>query len=404
MSITLKGNLFMGIVSYQNPGTVLLVDHDQQNREDCATFLSRLGYVVDSESDGNRALSLWRDKRHDVIICEKEITGIDGFSLLQHVTYQGESAQVIIISRAGEMDDVVKALRLGAADFVTKPIDHDVLEHAVRRAIADHRLMIENRLYQKELEDKNRKLRDSLRVLKEDQEAGLAVQLKMLPPTSACFSGVSIEYRIKPSLYLSGDFIDYFKISDTKLGFYLADVSGHGASSAFVTILLKNMANRLRKKARSDPSVDLGPDRILSIANEELLSLKLGKHLAVFCAVIDLENLQLSYCSAAHFPPPIVLSGDQVVSLDGKGLPVGIFEDAEYEVHYHSLAEGFKVVLFSDGILEVMEQQTVAQKEQFLLEMVRKGTHNMGDILDYLKVTGLESVPDDIAIMTVSQE
>ena len=67
----------------------------------------------------------------------------------------------------------------------------------------------------------------------------LKVQMKMLPENDQVIEGIYFEHLIKPSLYLSGDFLDYFKLDNDRVLFYFADVSGHGASSAFVTVLLK---------------------------------------------------------------------------------------------------------------------------------------------------------------------
>ena len=163
------------------------------------------------------------------------------------------------------------------------------------------------------------------------------------------------------------------------------------------------MANRVRQLHREQNLPELTPADILRMANEELIPLGLGKHLAVFCAVIDLEGNEICYCSAAHFPPPILLNGNEPRQLGGSGLPVGLFEHIEYEQHFVPLEESFKLILFSDGVLELMDLPSVADKELFLMEMVRKGTHNIRSISKYLNIEGVEAAPDDIAVLTISR-
>ncbi len=107
-----------------------------------------------------------------------------------------------------------------------------------------------NQLYRQELEEANRDLRDGIAELRADQRAGRKVQLRMLPEHDQVMIGLHVDHMIKPSLYLSGDFLDYFRISEDKVLVYIADVSGHGASSAFVTVLLKNLTNRLQRNLR----------------------------------------------------------------------------------------------------------------------------------------------------------
>ena len=253
------------------------------------------------------------------------------------------------------------------------------------------------------LEAKNRELNDSLRLLKEDQEAGRAVQLKMLPAPSRDYGQLHIEYHILPSLYLSGDFVDYFSVGPNQIGFYLADVSGHGASSAFITVLLKTMANRVKQRYReSTENRRLLPADVLMQANDELIPLALGKHLAIFCGLIDLQAKKLVYCSAAHFPPPVLVTRGQVLALEGKGLPVGLFEGVSYENQLVELGDEFDLVLFSDGVLEVMPQGSVAEKEAYLMEIVGKGIHNIEQLMDHLDLREKQAVPDDIAILSVS--
>ena len=220
----------------KNKGSVLLVDQEPTVIQKVRCWLIDAGYRVEVITNSGVALDWWRDNRPEVVICDVCLDGIDGLSFLSAITSEDKETQVIMISSQGDRESIVQALRLGAADFLLKPIDdYTVLEHAVSRGVADYRLMVENRTYREQLELKNAKLNESLRLLKEDQEAGRTVQLKLLPPEKRQYDSLNIDYRIIPSLYLSGDFIDYFRVSDSQYGFYLADVSGHGASSAFVT-------------------------------------------------------------------------------------------------------------------------------------------------------------------------
>ncbi|MCG8671644.1 MAG: SpoIIE family protein phosphatase [Pseudomonadales bacterium] len=382
---------------------VLLIDHEADVCDQISAWISSPTIEVVAEARPREAMALWQEHQHEVVICEAMPQVTSGLNILKYISERNSDTQVIIISEAGEMEDVVAALRLGAADFIMKPIDSTVLTHAVSRGIADYQLKVDNRNYREELEVRNRELKESLRLLREDQEAGRAVQLKLLPPFKGEFKDLTLEFSILPSLYLSGDFIDYFKISENKFGFYLADVSGHGASSAFITILLKTMANRLRQRYRTENLPELTPAKILSLANQELIPLGLGKHLAVFCAIIDIVDNEICYCSAAHFPPPILVNGNDYHQLQGKGLPVGLFEGIEYEEVSMPLEETFRLIMFSDGVLELIDLPSVADKEAFLMEMVKKGTHNIRSISEYLGIEGIKAAPDDIAVLTVTR-
>ena len=385
------------------PNHVLLIDQDLSLQTDVANWLRVEGCRVHCESDGLNGLKYWQQHHPDVAICDVSSEGVNGLEVLQEIKDSSAETQVIMVSEAGEKDEVVEALRLGASDYLIKPIsDSAVLTHAVRRALEEHHLIQQNRVYREQLEAKNRELKQSLRLLKEDQEAGRAVQLKMLPANRKSFDNVNIEYRIIPSLYLSGDFLDFFSLGEGRIGFYLADVSGHGASSAFVTVLLKTMANRLKQQYRNNETDWLMPAEILQNANKELRPLGLGKHLAIFCGYINCLKKKMVFSSAAHFPPPILVTNGKTIALEGKGLPVGLFEEVSYENQELELGDSFNLVLFSDGVLEVMEQGSVAEKERHLMEIVSQGIHNIGQLSEHLNLDSLETVPDDIALLTVS--
>jgi len=383
--------------------TILLIDQLSELQMHISGCLRDEGYHVHVETETEPGIRFWSEHHPQVVICDVASPDINGLAILDVIAESDYSTQVIMISDASSMDDVVTALRLGATDFLLKPLtDPAVLLHAVKRALDEHAMEVQNRHYREQLEQKNRELNDSLRLLKEDQEAARVVQLKMLPERQRKFDNMEVEYRIIPSLYLSGDFVDYFSLGKGRLGFYLADVSGHGASSAFVTVLLKNMAQRVKQHYNQQNWEPLRPADILKRANDELLPLGLGKHLAVFCGYVDCEARKLVYCSAAHFPPPILLSNGVATALEGSGLPVGLFEEVSYQNQEVSIGEEFHLVIFSDGILEVMPQSSVAEKEKYLMEIVAKGIHNIDQLLDHLDLRTKDAVPDDIALMTVS--
>jgi serine phosphatase RsbU (regulator of sigma subunit) len=225
--------------------------------------------------------------------------------------------------------------------------------------------------------------------------------MKMLPDF-VDEGGLSFCHKIRPSLMLSGDFLDYFPLDDKHYGFYIADVSGHGASSAFVTVLLKNLTYRLKRNLKRGSSEDLyHPVKVLERINQELLDTECGKHLTIVYAVLNLETRVLNYSVGAHFPMPILLIEGKAQYLEGRGMPVGLFRDAQYNDYHISLPREFTLSLFSDGVLELLTQSSLAQKEEYLLNLIEREAGNHDAIVKALALESDEDVPDDIALMTV---
>src|SRR5690606_17049892 len=226
-----------------NPSaTLLIIDDDEVVRASLAAYLEDSGFNVLQAGNGLQGLQVFERDKPDLVICDLRMPQVDGLELIRRISDLQAEIPVIVVSGAGVMSDAVEALRLGAADYLIKPLeDLAVLEHSVRRALDRSRLRLENHRYREKLEATNRELQASLHLLEEDQNAGRQVQMNMLPVTPWLVDGLKFTHQIIPSLYLSGDFVDYFRVDDRRIAFYLADVSGHGASSAFVTVLLKFM-------------------------------------------------------------------------------------------------------------------------------------------------------------------
>src|SRR5690606_20716487 len=215
---------------------LLIIDDDEVVRASIAAYLDDSGFQVLQAGNGLQGLEVFEREQPEVIICDLRMPQIDGLELIRRINVIDSEVPVIVVSGAGVMSDAVEALRLGAADYLIKPLeDLAVLEHSVRRALDRSQLRLENRRYREKLEAANRELPASLHLLQEDQNAGRQVQMNMLPTTPWQADGLQFAHQIIPSLYLSGDFVDYFRVDERRVAFYLADVSGHGASSAFVT-------------------------------------------------------------------------------------------------------------------------------------------------------------------------
>ena len=94
------------------------------------------------------------------------------------------------------------------------------------------------------------RLSDLEQELQDDQRAGQQIQLGMLPSQHKQMDEFLFSRWVQPSLMLSGDFVDYFPLQDRYLACFLADVAGHGASSALLTVMLKNISWRLQQKVQ----------------------------------------------------------------------------------------------------------------------------------------------------------
>lgn len=385
--------------------TLLIIDDDDVVRASLAAYLEDSGFFVLQASNGQRGLEVFEETRPDLVICDLRMPQVGGLDIIRQISERGAGVPVIVVSGAGVMSDAVEALRLGAADYLIKPLeDLAVLEHSVHRALDRSRLMRENQRYREKLEAANRELEASLHLLQEDQNAGRQVQMNMLPVNPWVSGGFRFEHQIIPSLYLSGDFVDCFRVDDHRLAFYLADVSGHGASSAFVTVLLKFMTTRLMFESRRNGLMpEFRPSDVLSHINRGLINCKLGKHVTMVGGVINEETGVLTYSIGGHLPLPVFFDGSKAHYLEGRGLPVGLFDEASYTNHVVELPERFSLTLFSDGILDLLPGETLKDKEAALPEIVKAAGGSLDGLRRKFGLATLGEMPDDIAMLVLSR-
>ncbi len=389
-----------------NPSAkLLIIDDDEVVRASLAAYLEDSGFTVLQAANGLQGLEVFELQRPDLVICDLRMPQVDGLELIRRINVVDTEVPVIVVSGAGVMSDAVEALRLGAADYLIKPLeDLAVLEHSVRRALDRTHLRLENQRYREKLETANRELQASLHLLQEDQNAGRQVQMNMLPVTPWQVDGLEFAHQIIPSLYLSGDFVDYFRVDDRRIAFYLADVSGHGASSAFVTVLLKFMTTRLLYESRRGGLLpEFKPSDVLAHINRGLINCKLGKHVTMLGGVIDEQNGTLTYSIGGHLPLPVLFSEGQASYLEGRGLPVGLFNEAVYTDLQMDLPKSFSLTLLSDGILDLLPGDTLKDKEAILPQLISSAGGTLDGLRQVLGLANLGEMPDDIALLVLSR-
>jgi DNA-binding NtrC family response regulator len=126
------------------PGSLLIVDDEFSVRDSLYHWFRKDGYTVATAEDAGEALRTLQDRRFDVILLDIKMPGMDGMELLDHIRRIDQQTAVIMLTAFASVDTAVRALKQGAFDYVTKPIDPDELSHLVLRAMEQRRLREEN--------------------------------------------------------------------------------------------------------------------------------------------------------------------------------------------------------------------------------------------------------------------
>ena len=383
--------------------TVLVVDDDESTRMILQAILNQHQCETLLAADGAEGWEVFRQHAVDVVLCDWQMPNMDGLELMAKIKERDPLMPVIVVSGQAGMQQVVEALRLGADDYLNKPWGAaGVVWHAVEQALHRRQLIREKQLAEERLREAYHTLSEKMNELKADQSAAASVQVCMLPQRHYSLAGYDIAFEWQPMLDVSGDFIEYFPINQHHLGFFLADVSGHGTSSGLVTVLLKSITNRLKHGFDEQAQAAiLDPTQWFHAINEELLSSGLGKHVAMFAGVINLDSGHLAYSGAAHMPAAYIVHSDGLEALPGHGLPVGVVPSAKWELRHSQLPVGGRLVVMTDGILEVMPDESVVASEQRVERIVKASAGEISALKIQLEPWAELDPLDDLSILTI---
>ena len=178
--------------------------------------------------------------------------------------------------------------------------------------------------------------------------AGL-VQQDFLPTQLPNTERVKWASVFLPAEWVSGDIYNAVRIDEKHLGFYVADVVGHGMPAALLTIFLKQA---LVMRTTVDNAYHIfSPAEVMKNLNKKMATQKLsGYQFATCCyCLLNTETLEMTFARAGHPYPILLRRGQEPKQLEVRGSLLGVFKEAEYSEDKIQLQQGDKILLYSDG-------------------------------------------------------
>ncbi|WP_437574515.1 sigma-54-dependent transcriptional regulator [Sorangium sp. So ce887] len=133
---------------------VLVVDDEASARSGLEKLLRQEGYAVDSAADGVEALEVATERPPDVVVTDLKMPNMDGVTLLGKLREQDPSLPVIVVTAFGDVSSAVQAMRAGAEDYLTKPVDFDALLLSLERALERSALRVEAENLRRQLRER----------------------------------------------------------------------------------------------------------------------------------------------------------------------------------------------------------------------------------------------------------
>jgi serine phosphatase RsbU (regulator of sigma subunit) len=322
---------------------VLVVDDAPANIHVVNEILHH-NYKVRIAINGAKALELANGTPPpDLILLDVVMPGMDGYEVCTRLKADSVTRDIPVIFLTGqtEITDETRGFEVGAVDYIHKPFSPAVVAARVQTHLA--------------LRETREQLARQLQTIRGELETARQIQLSILPREIPEFAGLDIAARYIPMSSVAGDFYDFIVVDEKRIGILVADVSGHGISAALIASMLK-----IAFAAQSPHACD--PVRVLSGLNQILCGKFQGHYVTAAYVLINTQAGTLNYAGAGH--PPLVVRekvSGKTRCVAENGLFLGYFPEAEYTAIEIPFREGDSVLLYTDGIVEMMDPS----EEQF---------------------------------------
>jgi sigma-B regulation protein RsbU (phosphoserine phosphatase) len=385
-------------------GPVIVVDDNTEATQGLLASFQSIGWSCLSVENIDQLQSACSDPLNQPVIFSSEYlhkNGIDD----QAITDLCGHYLVVVALNDHSAGNEAYYFRLGVSDILESDPAQQNIPDMIKRLSNLAVVRARQQDYGERLQKINSKLQQSIKLLEHDQKAGLEIQKNLMPEAPLKCGDIEIAHSMAPSLYLSGDCVGYQFVLGRYILFYFVDVSGHGASSAFVTVLLHFITGRIIRRHARDKEYDAlaqAPEGLVESINQQLINTELDKHLTIVAGSLDIETRKLRYVVGAHQPSPILIVDGDARYLPGKGKPVGIFKDAKWAVEEIQLPEKFALVLLSDGVFELLPGKEILDKEARLLRYLSNRSVSVKSLKKGLFIEGIKDLQDDVSVLLLT--
>jgi phosphoserine phosphatase RsbU/P len=221
---------------------------------------------------------------------------------------------------------------------------------------------------------RNQRLSTAYQQIEQDLQAAARLQRSVLPATTLNSEGYQADWIFLPSAYVSGDLLNYFMLDKHHIAFYSIDVAGHGVSAAMLSLAVSRefLSGRINERLLIVEGQIVPPHEVVAALNQRfcLDNEDITSYFTLIYGLIDTRTGKGSLCQAGHPTPFIIRQHGELVSVGGGGIPVGLFQDSEYQCCDFSLESGDRLYLYSDGISECENQDGELYGEARLQKMM----------------------------------
>lgn len=380
------------------PPPALVVDDEPVTRLLVKRALESFGCApVLEAADGMAAQEVLRQHPEiALVLTDIMMPRMDGLELLRWGREAVPGAMWIVLSGLETFDSAVAAIRLGAFDFLPKSPRKEEMEVSVRNALERRHLVAERERLHGELQRKVRELEETSELLRRDLERAEVIQRALLPRSPPPLDGYCIQAVYRPGQHVGGDLYDVVRLGERYLAFYLADATGHGVTSAMLSVLFK------QRLVLADPETGLAlpPAKVLDAVNRSICQSHAapGLFLTAVLGLLDTADASLTLASAGHPPVLHMCENGETRLVRRTGPALGLAPDAQFRQERVQVSAGDRIFLYTDGLLPSGSEQDLQRLQQVLSRPLSSAQEVMAQ-LDVGAAAGTER--DDVTLLLI---
>ena len=369
---------------------VLLVDDVKDNITILIETLKN-EYLLGFALNGPDALKYAKVKSPDLILLDIMMPDMDGYEVCRRLKADPDTRDipVLFITALDEIENKTNAFAVGAVDYITKPFELQEIKARVKTHLT-------LKLASQALAAQRDRLQQSLDLAKE-------VQQSLLPKENPRFAGLDIAGKSVYCDETGGDYYDFLDLGTEKIGVIVGDVSGHGIQSA---LLMTTVRGSLRQRIQKPDSLaqmitDLNKQFHTDVDNS-------GHFMTLFICEIDTRDRILRWIRAGHDPAMVYnIASDTFRELDGRGLPLGVAKDSQFEECAGVIADQQILVIGTDGIWEAFDIEGNRFGKNKFKDIIRSSAHLPADGMAERVIEAVQhfsyplKIEDDITLVIV---
>ena len=384
-------------MSNNSRAQILVVDDDAISRKILAQLLASAGHDCRECEDGAKALQIIHAKPPSLLLLDFDMPGLNGAEVLRRLRSDANPAvaqiPTIMLTGHGSEESEVSCLQAGADDFVTKPINAAVL-----RARIETQLRL--RSMRRQLERQNDELEEWRRNLERDLAAARLTQQSLIPQKPPPLPGWQVATCYRPVIQVGGDIYGWLPMKDSRILFWIADGTGHGAAAALLTTLAKLLFHY--GSVEHD-----APATVMERVNSDFRSIFGARSfMTAMCVALDPASGHASVVGAGH--PPLLVSRDNgaTESIASIAPPLGLIEHPEFTETVIGFETGDAFLLYTDGLFGSAKDERRRLTPQRLEKMLDHSAPSAEALLKGILTqvapdNAGDALPDDLAALAV---